>query len=54
MTSIFFVQCIIKHQNNQGLGKGYQLQSFALADNPCLDVGYLPSSNSCLIMYQIC
>ena len=38
-TIIRFGLCDI--QNNQGLGKGYQLQPFALADNPCLDVGYL-------------
>jgi len=27
-------------QNNQGLGKGYQPQPTALADNPYLDVDY--------------
>ena len=43
------VQCIIKQlldsffcdiQNNQGLGKGYQPQSLASADNPYLDLDY--------------
>ena len=27
-------------QNNQGLGKGYQNQTLALADNPYLDLEY--------------
>jgi len=27
-------------QNNQGLGKGYQPQPLALADNPYLDLDY--------------
>jgi len=27
-------------QNNRGLGKGYQPQPSALADNPYLDVSY--------------
>ena len=27
-------------QNNQGLGKGYQLQPSASADNPYLDLDY--------------
>ena len=43
------VQCIIKQlldfgfcdiQNNQGLGKGYQPQPSASADNPYLDLDY--------------
>ena len=47
--TFFFVQCIIKQlldsvfvivQNNQGLGKGYQPQPSALADNPYLDLDY--------------
>ena len=45
----FFVQCVIKQlldsvfcdiQNNQGLGKGYQLHLLALAYNPYLDLDY--------------
>ena len=48
-SSIFFVQCIIKQlldsvfvviQNNQGLGKGFQPQPSASADNPYLDLDY--------------
>ena len=43
-----FVECIIKQlldavfdiQNNQGLGKGYQPQPSASADNPHLDLDY--------------
>ena len=44
-----FVQCIIKQlldsvfcdiQNNQGLGKGYQPQPSASADNSYLDLDY--------------
>ena len=44
-----FVQCIIKQslhsvfcdiQKNEGLGKGYQLQPSASADNPYLDLDY--------------
>ena len=44
-----FVQCIIKPlldsgfcdiQNNQGLGKGYQPQPLASADNPYLHLDY--------------
>ena len=47
ITSIFSVQCIIKQlldsvfcdiQNNRGLGKGYQPQPTASADNPYLDL----------------
>ena len=46
---IFFVQCMIKRlldsvfcdiQNNKALGKGYQLQPSASADNPYLDLDY--------------
>jgi len=33
-----FGSCDIK--NNQGLGKGYQLQPSASADNPYLDLDY--------------
>ena len=46
-----FIQCIIKQfsirfgfcdiQNNQGLGKAYQPQPSASADNPFLDLDYL-------------
>ena len=49
-TFFFFVECIIKQlldrfgfcdiQNNQGLGKGYQPQPSASADNPHLDLNY--------------
>ena len=49
-TLIFSVQCIIKQlyirfgfcdiQNNRGLGKGYQPQPSASADNPYLDLDY--------------
>ena len=43
-----FAECIIKQlldavfdiQNNQGLGKGYQPQPSASADNPHLDLDY--------------
>ena len=44
-----YVECIIKQllldavfdiQNNQGLGKGYQPQPSASADNPHLDLDY--------------
>ena len=43
-----FTECIIKQlldavfyiQNNQGLGKGYQPQPSASADNPHLDLDY--------------
>ena len=37
-TIIRFVFCDI--QNNQGLGKGYQPQPLASADNPYLDLDY--------------
>ena len=37
-TIIRFSFCDI--QNNQGLSKGYQPQSSAIADNPYLDLGY--------------
>ena len=37
-TIIRFGFCEI--QNNQGLGKGYQPQPLALADNPYLDLDY--------------
>jgi len=37
-TSIRFRFCDI--QNNQGLGKGYQPQPSASAENPCLDLDY--------------
>ena len=37
-TIIRFGFCDI--QNNQGLGKGYQLKPSALADNPYLDLDY--------------
>ena len=37
-TIIRFGFCDI--QNNQGLGKGYQPQSSASADNPYLDLDY--------------
>ena len=60
MTSIFFRsmynKTIIRFgfcdiQNNQGLGKGYQPQPSASADNPYLDLDYLnitkTSSNNC-------
>ena len=46
MTSIFFIQCIIKQLyyelrlNNQGQGKSYKPQHLALADNPYLDLDY--------------
>ena len=50
VTSFFFVQCIIKQwyirfgfcdiQNNQVLGKGYQPQPSASADNPYRDLDY--------------
>ena len=38
----FFVLCIIKQllEKNQGLGKGYQPQPSASADNPYLDIDY--------------
>ena len=47
--NFFSVQCIIKQlldsvfcdiQNNRGLGKGYQPQPSASADNPYLDHDY--------------
>jgi len=42
-------------QNNQGLGKGYQPQRSASADNPYLDLDYSgcitkTSSNNCLLL----
>ena len=37
-TIIRFGSCDI--QNNQGLGKGYWLESLASADNPYLDLDY--------------
>jgi len=37
-TIIWFSFCDI--QNNEGLGKGYQPQSSASADNPYLDLDY--------------
>ena len=37
-TIIRFGFCDI--QNNRGLGKGYQPQPTASADNPCLDLDY--------------
>ena len=47
-TFFFFVECIIKQlldavfdiQNNHGLGKGYQPQPSASADNPHLEINY--------------
>ena len=43
-------------QNNQGLGKGYQPQPSASADNPYLDLDYSgyhkTSSNNCLLSSQ--
>ena len=39
-TIIRFGFCDI--QNNQGLGEGYQPQPSASADNPYLDLDYLP------------
>ena len=49
-TIIRFGFCDI--QNNQGLGKGYQPQPSASADNPYLDLDYSgyhkTSSNNCL------
>ena len=49
-TIIRFGFCDI--QNNQGLGKGYQPQPSASADNPYLDYSGYPlrktSSNNCL------
>ena len=53
-TIIRFGVCDI--QNNQGLGKGYQPQPSASADNPYLDLDYSDitntSSNYCLIVGQ--
>ena len=50
-TIIRFGFCDI--QNNQGLGKGYQPQPSASADNPYLDLDYSgyhkTSSNNCLL-----
>ena len=50
-TIIRFGFCDI--QNNQGLGKGYQPQPSASADNPYLDLIFLDitktSSNNCLL-----
>ena len=43
-TIIRFSFCDVQ-PNNQGLGKGYQPQPSALADNP-----YLDSSNDCLLL----
>ena len=50
-TVIRFGFCDI--QNNRGLGKGYQPQPTASADNPYLDLDYSgyhkTSSNNCLL-----
>ena len=55
MTSIFFIQCIIKQlfgfcdiQSNQGLGNSYQPQPSALADNPYFNLDYSGYHKNCL------
>jgi len=34
------IRCFCDIQNNQGLGKGYQPQALAAADNPYLNLDY--------------
>ena len=56
-TIIRFGFCDI--QNNQGLGKGYQPQPSASADNPYLDLNLIilditkTSSNNCLLLSTV-
>ena len=49
-TIIRFGFCDI--QNNQGLGKGYQPQPSALADNPYLDLDYSGIYHKNIIQYS--
>ena len=69
VTVFFFVQCIIKQfsirfgfcdiQNNQDLGKDYQPQLSASADNPLTSTLIIPDitkteSNNCLFSHAGC